>query len=135
MVRRFVAGMTRMPFLVVVGLALVAVGVVLALRPRPAAASTYVNPWWTVTASVQEKACSNCGCEAPGAIVEPGVSVLTGELILDLPITSDPTMLGTMPLALRWRSMISGCTEFGNGVIPSWMTSVEGTQTPISGPV
>ncbi len=128
MVRKFVAGMTRMPVVLILCMALVAVGIVLLLQPQPARAGVvYASPFWTVTAGVQEKACQTCGCEMPSAIVEPGVSVLTGELVLSIPITSSPTMLGSMPIGLVARSMISGGTEFGLGMIPSWMTTVEET--------
>ena len=119
MVRKFVAGMARMPILLVVSLAVLAVGVVLAFRPAPAQAATYASPWWTVTAGTQEKVCAGCGCEMPSPIVEPGVSILTGELILDIPFASSQTMLGTQTLGVRARGMISGGTEFGMNMIPS----------------
>ena len=115
MVRKIMKGLSRTPLLVVALGAALVVGALLLLWPAEATAATYTNPWWTVTAALQEKECDACSCEAPGAIVEPGVSVLTGELIVDLPFASSPTMHGSMGLSLRWRSVISGRTEFGRG--------------------
>jgi hypothetical protein len=135
MVRKFVAGMARMPILLVVSLAVMAVGLVLAFRPAPAQAATYASPWWVVTAGTQEKVCAGCGCEMPSPIVEPGVSVLTGELVLDIPFASTQTMLGTQTLGVRVRGMISGGTEFGLGMIPSWMTTVQETIHNVGNPL
>ncbi len=137
MVRKFVAGMARMPILLVVSLAVLAVGLVLASRPAPAHAATYASPHWTVSAAggIQEKVCSGCGCEMPSAIVEPGVSVLTGELVLDIPFATYRTMHGDRGLSVRYRSMISGHTEFGVGMIPSWMTTVEETILNVGNPL
>ncbi len=135
MVRKFVAGMARMPILLVVSLAVMAVGLVLAFRPAPAQAATYASPWWVVTAGTQEKVCAGCGCEMPSPIVEPGVSVLTGELVLDIPFASTQTMLGTQTLAVRARGMITGGTEFGLGMIPSWMTTVQETIHNVGNPL
>ena len=114
---------------VVLGLGLVALAVVLAVRQKPASATpvSFATPFWTVTAGVQEKHCSNCGCEMPSPFVLPGVSVLTGELVKDIPIASTPTLLGSLPISLRWRSGISGGTDFGLGIIPRFMTTVEET--------
>ena len=129
-VRKIVAGMARMPIVVVLGLALLALGVVFTFRPRPASATpvSYSSPFWTVTAAggLQEKDCPNCG-GAPSPFVPPGVSVLTGELVKDFHIASTPTLLGSFPISLRWRSGISGGTDFGLGIIPSFMTTVEET--------
>ena len=129
MVRRIVAGIARMPLVVILGLGLLALTVLLGVRQKPASATpvSYSNPRWTVTATVQEKHCSNCGCEMPSPFVLPGVSVLTGELVKDFPIASTPTLLGSLPISLRLRSGISGGTDFGLGIIPSFMTTVEET--------
>ncbi len=46
MVRKFVAGMTRMPVVLILCLALVAVGIVLLLQPQPARAGVvYASPF------------------------------------------------------------------------------------------
>ncbi len=129
MVRKIVAGMARMPLVVVLGMGLLALAVLLGVRQKPASATpvSFSSPMWTVTAGAQEKHCSNCGCEMPSPFVLPGVSVLTGELVKDIHIASSPTLLGSLPISLRWRSGISGGTDFGLGIVPSFMTTVEET--------
>ena len=42
-------------------------------------------------------------------------------------LASSPTMLGSFDFTLRWRSEISGATDFGLGIVPTFMTTVEET--------
>ena len=135
MVRKIVAGMARMPLTVFLGVGLLALAVLLGVRQRPAVAATFSSPFWTFTGAVQPKACANCGCEMPSPFVLPGVSVLTGGLVQDFPIASSPTMLGSFGITLRWRSEISGATDFGLGIVPTFMTTVEETIINVGNPM
>ena len=125
MVRKLVVGMTRMPFLAVLALALLALGVTVALQPRPASAANYSDPWWTLASASPECPCDTCGCEGPSEWTEPGVSVRTGELRWHFPLFSTPGMVETHEFSLLHRSTISGRTQFGQGVIPGFFPTAQ----------
>ena len=125
MVRKLVAGMTRMPFVAILALALLALGVAVALQPRPASAANYSDPWWTLASASPECLCDTCGCEGPSEWTEPGVSVRTGELRWHFPLFSTPGMVETHEFSLLHRSTISGRTQFGQGVIPAFFPTAQ----------
>ena len=102
-------------------LPLVILGVLLMGRPRQlrTAATFSLNPFWT-TSAVQECGCNGCGCPAP-SVFTYGVSTLTGEVVEDRFLFSFPVLGDDFVVSLRWRSMVSGNTQFGQGVIPSFL--------------
>jgi len=51
--------------------------------------------------------------------------VRTGELFVDLNLFRTPGVLGGNVFALRWRSEVSGLTQTGLGMLPSWEHTVE----------
>jgi len=106
----------------------VAISVAFQLRAQ---AAPYVNPFWTNGSSSQESAidmvadraivCESGNAKAAGSRLS--VDVRTGELFYDLFLFSTPGVVEDNVFALRWRSMISGSTQMGNGMIGSWETT------------
>ena len=124
MVRRLILGAYRYPIRTFLLVALLAVAGVFSLSQRSATGGTYSDNFWANNTTAMEcAACTSCGCAAPTYAPE-GVDVHSGELLLDLPLFSKPGYLGSTPFSLRWRSMLSGKTQLGAGIIPSWETTV-----------
>ena len=87
-----------------------ALGVVLALRPSPAVGGTYSDHWWDMTSPSPDCACDNCGCEKPSEWVLPGVSVRTGEVMARIPLFTIPGKTTTHSFGLLYRGYIDGAT-------------------------
>jgi RHS repeat-associated protein len=54
------------------------------------------------------------------AISPEGVDVRTGELMWDHFLFRTPGLVADNIFAIRWRSMISGASQLGNRILPSW---------------
>jgi len=117
--------------------AVVAVFVVLVLLGvihRLAVAAPYTNPFWSNASSSAESAVPHV---ADLAMVQEGnkcrsdscgefrVDVRTGELFWDHFMFDTRGVEGDHVFALRWRSMISGSTQVGRQMLPSWETTVK----------
>lgn len=87
---------------------------------RTAQAAPYVNPFWTNGSPSQESAIPEV---AKLAMSPEGVDVRTGELFWDHFLFRTPGLLEDNVLAIRWRSMISGSSQLGRQVLPSWETT------------
>ena len=108
-----------MPWRVALLLCLVALVPILLLSHGRAEAAPYADPWWTSNSPSPECACESCGCERPSEWYQ-GVSVRTGELALTIPLFSTPGLHGEHEFSLRFRSMNTGVSEFGRGMLASW---------------
>ncbi len=97
-------------------LPLLAVGIFLAFPPGTARAS-YTNPYWSSSSPSPECGCSGCGCARPPEWSPEGVSYRTGEARIGFFLFDTPGMVGRHDFALTWRSMTSGATQFGNGML------------------
>ena len=106
------------PYLLLL-VALIGLSTLLVPTPRTATASSYTTPFWTPLASIYECPCS-CSCNRPGVFSPEGVSYLTGELTYDGFVGSMPGVLGDFDISYRWRSMTSGVSQLGRGMVPSW---------------
>ncbi len=123
------------------GLFVIAVLVVFVVQGR-ALASPYATPFWgTTSASPESALCqvstlsrvsegadygackSGSGCAAPcdGVVID----VRTGELMVDFTLFTTPGLVGDNMFSVRWRSMLSGASQFGRQALPSWETTAE----------
>ena len=100
---------------------------------REAHAAPYVNPFWANNSVSPE---SPVAMVASLALVREGercnpstgtilVDARTGELFFDHMLFKTPGLLEDNVFSLRWRSMISGSSQLGNGVVPSWEPTVQ----------
>ena len=108
-------------------LPLVVLGAFLLLPQQPARAS-YSSPFWTNTSASPECVCDKCACEAPAERLH-GVSVRTLDFAWNHFLFRMPGRVDDVVFALQWQSRISGQTEFGNGMLPSFMWSIEDRDT------
>ena len=108
-------------------LPLIAVAALLLFLPSAAeGGSPYSDPFWTHTSSDPEcGVCNGCGSPCAPEFSEEGVSVRTGELVLDLSLFTTPGMVSPNFFSLRYRSMNSGTSQLGNRIIPSWETTAK----------
>jgi len=115
-----------------VALAVFGLVAVFALR-RTAQAAAYTNPFWSSTTSSPESAIDDY---AAMGIVREGdgcrdtcqnvsVDVRTGELFWDFCLLDTPGKVEDNRIGLRWRSMISGVTQTGRQMLPSFEITVE----------
>jgi hypothetical protein len=90
---------------------------------RDAQAAPYVNPFWTNASPSQESAIDMVAdraiiCESGDATAAGGrlsIDLRTGEVFYDLFLFDTPGVVEDNVFALRWRSMISGSSQLGNG--------------------
>src|SRR5262245_18285889 len=123
MVRKIVRGLRAHPMpllIVIVASACVLVAVVFM---RPATAYSYTPPQLYAGTNPLCTACSGCGCEAPGRTPE-GVNPLDGTIEVQFLLCSDVGRTGLQQNSLRWSSAISGETEMGTAILPSWMWTI-----------
>jgi RHS repeat-associated protein len=117
---------------VIVPLALV---VLLVVIPKArAVGGTYSNPRWTNTASVIECICDSSCCEKPPIFSPEGVSYLDGHLQQEFEIGTAPGRAGGFSFSLLYSSRISGTTQLGVSILPSWEHTLEtnGDETPVT---
>jgi len=111
---------------------------------RQALAAPYTDPFWTNNSPSQESAIcdvasramacesSKCGtgscgggCGGCGKCCDVTVDVRTGELFWDKVLFKMPGVVEDNVFAIRWRSMISGASQLGSGMLPSWETTAQ----------
>jgi len=100
---------------------------------REVRAAPYSNPFWTNNSSSPESAIEMVADLAmvreavPSTAAGSRISVdaRTGELFYDLELMRMPGVVEDNVFAIRWRSMLSGSTQVGNGMIPSWETTAK----------
>ena len=125
MVQKIISGMRRIPAQWLVLIAVLAIGAVTLVLMRPAQAAPFANQLWINNSPAQECiGCSGCGCGGP-VYTEENVNPVTGQHHVDIALFSKRTRLGVTPFSVRWMSMISGQSQFGNAVIPSWEVTAE----------
>ncbi len=96
------------------------------LLPAPRSeASTYTDPFWTNSSPSPECLCADCPCERPSEWSPEGVSLRTGDFVFDHTILDMPGRGGPLVLGFRWRAMVDGASQLGNGILPSWEITVE----------
>ncbi len=107
-----------------------------------ALAAPYVNPFWTNNSPSQESAicdvasramsCESAkcgtgscggGCGGCGKCCDVTVDLRTGELFWDKVLFTMPGVIEDNVFAIRWRSMISGASQLGSGMLPGWETT------------
>ena len=113
--RTHARGAARVSVLALTGL--VFAGALLWLFLSTAHAAPYVNPWWTNLSTSPE---SSLPYIANLGMSPEGVDVRTGELMWDHFLFRTPGMIRDNVFALRWRSMISGVTQMGRQMLPSF---------------
>ncbi len=106
-------------------LPLLLLAVILGIAPPTAQGGTFSSPYWAVTSSSPECVSAEFPAEAPSEWSPEGVSVRTGEFLRDFFLFDTPGMNERNVFSLRYRSMISGVTQFGRQVIPSWWTMID----------
>ncbi|MHC4163704.1 MAG: hypothetical protein ACYSUM_16375, partial [Planctomycetota bacterium] len=95
---------------------------------RAALATPYANPFWFNNSPSQESALCDVqklamSCESQRCGVQccdVTVDVRTGELFWDKVLFRTPGVLEDNVFAIRWRSMISGSSQLGTQILPSW---------------
>ncbi len=93
------------------------VAVLLTAPPRLARGAAFSIPDWTHNSPAPEcRACTGCGCPGPAQFSPEGVHFPTGELVLDRFLGDVSAPVGRTAFSLRYRSMISGVSQFGNFV-------------------
>ena len=107
---------TRRPYVALI--VLMVLGVLLSvLFQERAEAAPYVNPFWANNSASPETAIAHI---ANLAMSPEGVDMRTGELFWDHFLFRMPGVLQDKVFSLRWRSMIGGSSQLGNGILPSW---------------
>ena len=98
---------------VIVPLALVVLFFAFPKDKASATTFTYDNPFFQLNSPFPEKPCDGC-CDGPSEFTLPGISVRTGEVVQDLDIGfSYPGTVGNNRVTLRYRSYLSGGSQFG----------------------
>jgi len=111
---------------------------------RQAIAAPYVNPFWANNSPSQESAicevasramaCESAkcgtgscgtGCAGCGRCCDVTVDVRTGELFWDKVLLTTPGVVEDNVFSIRWRSMIGGASQLGQGMLPSWETTAQ----------
>ena len=117
-------------------LPLAALILLLAAMPDQASGATYSSPFWSNNASSPECAgCfSSCDSPRPPEWSPNGVSYRTGELSRVFPLMDVPTRHGRLPFHVRWRAEMSGSTQLGRSMLPSWEHSLEYVELDASDP-
>ena len=124
MVRRLVLGAYRYPVRTFLMIALLVIGGVFLVAHRSAYATAYANPFWAQNTTAPD--CLGAGGCGGAPVWSPeGVNYHSGELAVDFPLFIDMSHAGTKPISLRWRSMVSGSTQMGTGMLPSWETTAK----------
>jgi RHS repeat-associated protein len=104
-------------------LTLLAAGIVVSVAlMHEAQAAPYVNPFWTNTSPSIESALDY---KAALAMTPEGVDARTGELFWDYELFRTPGYVEDNIFAIRWRSMLAGTTQLGNGILSSWETTAK----------
>jgi hypothetical protein len=92
-------------------------GALTTLMHQRAEAAPYVNPFWANNSPSPESAIKMV---SDLAMSPEGVDVRTGEMMWDHFLFKTPGVLADNIFAIRWRSMISGSSQLGNQILPSW---------------
>ena len=104
-------------------LPLLVVGILFVL-PQPSARASYTDPYWDQNSTSPECICDNCGCEGPSEWSPEGVSWRTGALRVAFRLFDTPSKEGSNLFSLIWRSDLSGGTQFGRGMVPSFLRTL-----------
>ena len=89
---------------------------------RPARGAPYVNPFWANGSPSQESAIATV---ANRAMSPEGVDLRTGELFWNHYLFRTPGVVGDMVFSFTWRSMITGSSQLGNGIVPNWEVTAQ----------
>ncbi len=112
------------PYVLTLGL-LIGLSALLVPTPRPAEATSFVDPWWDNTSSVVECASCGCGCPRPSVWTQENVSVLTGVLLETFHITSGKGLVQDFDVSISHRSDIEGFSQVGRRNVLSFEWTAE----------
>jgi hypothetical protein len=114
-------------------LPLLALALFVLLPPKRAMGGTYTTPYWTNTGSVLECACDASCCEKPPVFSPEGDSHLDGHLQQTFFLFDTPGRVSRHAFGLTWSARISGVTQMGRSVLPSWEHTLQtdATETPV----